>query len=121
MAEYLWNRLGNGRWTAHSAGSKPAGYVHPLAIKAMSEIGEDLSDAESKSIDRFVDQPLDLVITVCDSAQESCPMLSGAQETLHWPFFDPADAVGTDEQKLAVFRDVRDQIAAKIKAYLQSA
>ena len=120
MAEYLWNRLGGDVWTAHSAGSKPAGYVHPLAIQAMKEIGEDLSAAESKSMDQFVDQPLDLVVTVCDSAQESCPRLSGARETVHWPFVDPADAVGTEEEKLAVFRDVRDQIRTKIEAYLQT-
>ncbi len=118
MAEYLWNEIGQGEWHAFSAGSKPAGYVHPLAIEAMSELGQDLSAAQSKHVDQFVDQSFDLAVTVCDSAKESCPTLPGVKETLHWPFFDPADTTGTDEEKLAVFRDVRDQIGAKIRGYL---
>ena len=120
MAEYLWNEIGEGQWEAQSAGSKPAGYVHPLAIEAMRECGSDLSDAQSKHVDQFVDQPMDLVVTVCDSAKETCPALPGATETLHWPFFDPADAEGSDEEKLAVFRKVRDQIGAQIKSYLST-
>ncbi len=119
MAEYLWNQLGEGQWQAESAGSKPAGYVHPLAIEAMKELGEDLSSAESKHVDQFVDQSIDLVITVCDSAKENCPVLPGVQQTLHWPFYDPADAEGSDEEKLAVFRQVRDQIRDRIETYLR--
>jgi len=118
MAESLWNSLGGGQWRADSAGSKPAGYVHPLAIEAMKELGQDLSTAQSKHVDRFVDEPIDLVVTVCDSAKESCPALPSAKETVHWPFFDPADATGTDEEKIAVFRDVRDQIKARIERFL---
>jgi arsenate reductase len=118
MAESLWNSLGGGQWRADSAGSKPAGYVHPLAIEAMKELGQDLSTAQSKHVDRFVDEPIDLVVTVCDSAKESCPALPGAKETVHWPFLDPADATGTDEEKIAVFRDVRDQIKARIERFL---
>ncbi len=118
MAQWLWNSLAEGQWIAESAGSKPAGYVHPLAIAAMREIGEDLSAAESKHVDQFIDQPIDLVVTVCDSAKESCPALPGAKQLLHWPFDDPADAQGSDEEKLVVFRRVRDQIKARIARYL---
>lgn len=118
MAEYLWNRVAQGHWQAESAGSNPAGYVHPMAIEAMQEIGEDLSEAESKHVDQFVDQPIDLAVTVCDSAKESCPALPHAKETLHWPFYDPAEATGSDQEKQSVFRQVRDQIREKIEAYL---
>lgn len=118
MAEFLWNRLGGDHWSAESAGSNPAGYVHPLAIKAMAEIGEDLSPAVSKHVDQFVSEPIDLVITVCDSAKESCPVLSGAERTLHWPFADPADAEGSEADKLVVFRDIRDQIRGRIEQFL---
>ena len=118
MAESLWNRLGGDRWKAESAGSNPAGYVHPLAIQAMSEIGEDLSQAVSKHVDQFVSEPIELAVTVCDSAKESCPVLSGVQETLHWPFEDPADAEGSEEQQLEVFRKVRDQIRDRIEQFL---
>jgi len=118
MAEYLWNRLGGGDWQADSAGSRPAGYVHPLAIEAMAELGEDLSAAHSKHLDRFLDQRVDLVVTVCDSAKESCPALPNAKKSVHWPFPDPAEATGTDEEKMAVFREVRDQIQARIEQFL---
>ena len=118
MAQWLWNRLAAGRWQAESAGSKPAGYVHPLAIAAMQELGEDLSQAESKHVDPFADQEFDLVVTVCDSAKESCPALPGAKRSLHWPFFDPADAEGSDEEKLVVFRKVRDEIKSQIESFL---
>lgn len=120
MAEYLWNRLAGGDWRAESAGSRPAGYVHRLAIEAMKELGEDLSAARSKHVDLFVDEPIDLVVTVCDSAKESCPLLPNAKKTVHWPFPDPAEATGTDEQKIAVFRGVRDQIRARIDQFLTS-
>lgn len=118
MAESLWNEIGGGEWQAFSAGSRPAGYVHPLAITAMAELGQDLSAAQSKHVDQFIDQSIDLAVTVCDSAKEACPILPGVKKTLHWPFTDPADATGTDEEKLAVFREVRDQIRAKITGYL---
>ena len=118
MAEYLWNQIGQGAWQAESAGSNPAGYVHPLAIKAMSEIGLDLSGATSKHVDQFVEQPIDLAVTVCDSAKESCPVLPYVKETLHWPFEDPADATGSEEEQLELFRKVRDQIRERIEAYV---
>ena len=118
MAEYLWNQISDGTWQAESAGSNPAGYVHPLAIVAMNELGQDLAGASSKHVDQFVNQPIDLAVTVCDSAKESCPVLPHVKETLHWPFQDPADATGSDAEKLQVFRTVRDQIRERIEAYL---
>jgi arsenate reductase len=118
IAEYLWNEIGAGNWQAHSAGSNPAGYVHPLAVEAMRELGQDLAGAESKHVDRFVGESIDLVVTVCDSAKETCPALPGVKETLHWPFNDPAEATGTDDEKLVVFREVRDQIRKQIADYL---
>lgn len=119
MAEALWNDLGNGNWQAESAGSRPSGYVHPLAIKAMEEIGIDISANQSKSLDRFRDQSFDLVVTVCDNAREACPVFPGAARTLHWPFDDPADAVGADDEKMKMFRRVRDEIRGRISAWLE--
>ena len=118
MAEALWESLGKGEWQSESAGSKPSGYVHPLAIEAMEELGVDISANSSKSLDQFRDEPFDLVVTVCDNAKESCPVFPGAAKTLHWPFDDPADATGSDEEKMAVFRRVRDEIKQRIQAYL---
>lgn len=120
MAEALWAQLGQGEWESESAGSKPSGYVHPLAIKAMQELGEDLSGNSSKSLDLFKDQNFDLVVTVCDNAKESCPVFPGATEVYHWPFFDPADATGSEEEQLEVFRRVRDEIKEKIMSYLNT-
>jgi len=118
MAEELWETLGAGEWQAESAGSKPSGYVHPLAIQAMQELDIDLSANTSKSLDQFKDQPFDLVVTVCDNAKEACPVFSDATETLHWPFDDPAGATGTDDEKMLMFRRVRDEIKAKIQSYI---
>ncbi|MFI4876930.1 MAG: arsenate reductase ArsC [Blastopirellula sp. JB062] len=121
MAEALFENLSDGQWKAESAGSKPSGYVHPLAIRAMSELDVDIADRQSKHVDQFADQPFDLVVTVCDNAKEACPVFPGAQQTLHWPFDDPADAAGDDEEKMVMFRRVRDEIQAKIKNYLTTA
>ena len=118
MAERLWVELGAGQWEAESAGSKPSGYVHPLAIQAMGELGFDISANASKSLEPFQGQPFDLVVTVCDNAQEACPTFPGARQMLHWPFDDPADAVGSEEEQMIVFRRVRDEIQTKIQAYL---
>ncbi|WP_417388816.1 arsenate reductase ArsC [Gimesia sp.] len=120
MAEELWETLGAGEWQAESAGSKPSGYVHPLAIEAMRELDIDLSENTSKHLDQFTDQQFDLVVTVCDNAKESCPVFTGATQTLHWPFDDPADATGTDEEKMKMFRRVRDEIKTKIQNYLNN-
>ena len=120
MAEALWQQLARGSWQAASAGARPASYVHPLAVTAMSEIDLDISENESKHVDQYKEAVFDLVITVCDSAKDSCPALAGAKQTLHWPFEDPADATGSEEKKLAVFRRVRDEIRAQIEEYLVS-
>jgi arsenate reductase len=119
MAEGFWNRLGQGTWQAVSAGSKPAGYVHPLAIRAMREVGIDLSHNESKSLAPLLGEAFDLMITVCDHAREACPTFPGAMETLHWPFDDPADAAGTEAEQWAEFCRVRDEIRTRIAEYLQ--
>jgi len=120
MAETLWEALGGGEWESESAGSKPSGYVHPLAIRAMQELDIDISQNTSKSVEQFQDQSFDLVVTVCDNAKESCPVFPGAKETLHWPFDDPADATGTDDEKMVVFRRVRDEINDTIQTYLST-
>lgn len=117
MAETLWETLGNGEWESESAGSKPSGYVHPLAIRAMQELDIDISQNTSKSLEQFRDQSFDLVVTVCDNAKESCPVFPGAKEALHWPFDDPADATGTGDEKMVVFRPVRDEIKNTIQNY----
>lgn len=120
MAEALWNDLAGGEWQAFSAGSRPAGYVHPSAVKVLAELGLDLSRNRSKHLDEFRDRPFDLVVTVCDNARESCPVFPGAKRLAHWPFPDPAEAEGSEEEKLAVFRAVRDAIRERIRAFLQS-
>ena len=114
----IWQNLGAGQWEALSAGSKPSGYVHPMALKALEEIGLPIDGLESKSLDRFVDQPIDLVVTVCDDAKQACPALPGAKQRLHWPFEDPADAVGSEEERMETFRAVRDQIKSRIAKFL---
>lgn len=100
-----------------SAGSKPAGYVHPLAIQVMKEIGIDISGHRSKLLDEFLKQPVETVITVCGNADQACPMFPGQVNRHHWGFDDPAHAAGTDEEKLAVFRRVRDEIRKVFEAY----
>jgi len=100
-----------------SAGSKPAGYVHPLAITVMREIGIDISSHRSKHLDEFLDQAVETVITVCGNADQVCPMFPGQVNRHHWGFDDPAHATGTEEEKLAVFRRVRDEIRRVFEAY----
>ena len=119
MAEALFESLSNGAWQAESAGSKPSGYVHPLAIEAMRELSIDISDHKSKSLDQFQDEPFELVVTVCDNAKDACPVFPAAQQHQHWPFDDPADATGSDEAKMDVFRRVREEIRQRIAAYLE--
>ena len=118
MAQAIWQDLGQGDWESYSAGSKPSGYVHPLAIEAAGEIGLDISAYESKSLEQYLGEPMDVVVTVCDNAKESCPVFPGAGKVLHWPFDDPADATGDHEQQMQVFRRVRDEIREKIGSYL---
>lgn len=100
-----------------SAGSNPAGFVHPLAIKTMAELGIDLSTHTSKHMDTFMSQPVETVITVCGNADQACPIFPGQVNRHHWPFEDPAHAQGTEDEKLAVFRRVRDEIRRVFEAY----
>jgi len=111
-------RAAAGDWfNVQSAGSKPAGYVHPLAMQVMKEIGIDISGHRSKHMDEFLDQKVETVITVCSNADQACPMFPGQVNRHHWGFDDPAQAAGTDEEKLAVFRRVRDETRRVFEAY----
>lgn len=100
-----------------SAGSKPAGYVHPLAIRAMKEIGIDISAHHSKHLEEFLDAQVETVITVCGNADQACPTFPGQVNRHHWGFDDPAHATGSEEEQLAVFRRVRDEIRRVFEAY----
>ena len=100
-----------------SAGSKPAGYVHPLAIRAMAEIGIDLSAHRSKHLDEFLSDDVKTVITVCGNADQACPMFPGQVNRHHWGFDDPAHTTGSEDEQMAVFRRVRDEIAKVFRAY----
>jgi len=117
MAEGLWRYLAGDRYEVFSAGTKPS-RVRAEAVAALAEIGIDISAQRSKSVDEFAAHPVDLVITVCDNAREACPVFPSGTARLHWPFPDPASVEGSDEERLAAFRTVRDQIHARIASYL---
>ncbi len=117
MAEGLLRHLAGDRFEAYSAGTE-ATRVRPLAVRAMDELGIDISGQESKTLDRYLGETFDAVITVCDQANESCPVFPGAKSRLHWSFPDPSRATGSDEEQLAVYRTVRDAIRARIEAEL---
>lgn len=101
----------------YSAGSDPAGYVHPMAIKVMKEIGIDISNYRSKNLKEFLNTKIETVITVCNSADKNCPFFPGQLNRHHFPFDDPAKATGDDAEKLAVFRRARDEIRKVFEAY----
>jgi arsenate reductase len=117
LAEGLLRAALNDAYVVASAGSKPAGYVHPLAVKAMAEIGIDISGHTSKHMDEFLNQEVETVITVCGNADQACPMFPGQLNRHHWGFDDPAHATGTEEEQMAVFRRVRDEIRRVFEAY----
>ena len=117
MAEGLLRHLAGDRFEAMSAGTE-ATHVRPLAVRAMEEIGVDISGQGSKTLERYLGEPFDYVITVCDDANEACPFFPGASERLHWSFPDPSKAEGTDEERLQVFRRVRDDIESRIRREL---
>src|SRR5579871_4440224 len=119
MAEGLLRALGGYRFEPYSAGTQ-ATHVRPLAIRAMAELDIDISGQESKTLDRFLTEPFDAVITVCDQANETCPVFFGARERLHWSFPDPSKAEGSEEEQLAVYRQVRDAIRERIERELLS-
>jgi len=110
MAEGWINTLYGDRAKAVSAGSQPSGYVHPEAVAAMAEVGIDIGGGRSKHLNEFLDREFDLVLTVCDSAAEACPVFPGPARRVHRDFFDPAKATGSDTEVQAAFRRVRDEI-----------
>ena len=116
MAEGLFRHEAGDRFEVFSAGTKPSS-VRPEAIAVMAEIGIDISGQRSKSVDEFLENPPDLLITVCDSARETCPVFPAGVERLHWPFEDPAAVQGSEQERLAAFSRVRDQIHVRIKTY----
>ena len=119
MAAGWVNRLLGGCWEAHSAGTRPADRVHPLAVRAMAEVGIDISGSVPTRVERFLDEAWDLVVTVCDSAKETCPLFPRPVEQIHVSFPDPAEVAGSDEERMAAFRAVRDDIRARLLPELE--
>ncbi len=121
MAEGLVNHFLGDEWEAYSAGTAPAGYVHPLAAQVMAEVGIDISRQRSKSVNEFYEAEFDLVVTVCDNAAESCPVWLRQGRAVHIALPDPARATGTETARLAAFRHVREEIRQRVFGYLRSA
>jgi arsenate reductase len=121
MAEGLVNHFLGDRWEAYSAGTAPTGHVHPLAIQAMAELGVDISAQRSKSVDEFRGTDFDLVITLCDQAAQNCPLWLGPGQVRHMGFPDPAVAIGSEAERLEVFRQVRDGLHQEVLRYLEEA
>jgi arsenate reductase len=117
IAEGLLRHLAGDRFEVMSAGTE-ATHVRPLAVRAMDELGIDISDQESKTLNRYLGDTFDYVITVCDDANETCPVFPGAKRRLHWSFGDPAQAMGSEEERLRVFQSVRDEIRERIEGKL---
>lgn len=120
MAEGFLRAYGGDRFDAFSAGTEATG-VRAEAIRAMAEVGIDISGQKSKTVDRFLAQPFAWVITVCDRAREACPVFPGARETAHWGFDDPSEAQGDEDERMAVFRRVRDEIARRVRMFALAA
>lgn len=118
MAEGFLRHTAAGRIEVFSAGVKPI-QLHPMAIKVMEEIGMDISSHRSKSVDEFLTQKFDYVITVCDNARRVCPVFPGEYEKIHWDLKDPVQFEGTEEEKLVKFRQVRDLIEKNIQNFLR--
>jgi arsenate reductase len=112
-AGWVRHLLGD-RWQVESAGTRPAPRVNPLAVRVMAEAGVDISGAVPRSVTPLLDQPYDLAVTVCDSAREACPIFPGARERLHLSFPDPVLAQGSEEERLEVYRHVRDAIRERL-------
>ncbi len=119
MAEGILRNAASDLFEVHSAGSLPAGYVHPKAIAAMEEIGIDLSNHTSKSMNDFLDQDIHIVVTVCGNADQACPTYPGQVKRFHWGFFDPAKAEGTEDEIMNCFREIRDQIKLVFEAFAE--
>ena len=120
MGEGFLRELGGKRFEAHSAGTEIADRVNPLAVKAMAEIGIDISSQKPTDLAVYDDQDLDLVITVCDNARQSCPMFLGARENVHWSLEDPAEAQGSEEERMVVFRTIRDEIRRRVEHLIET-
>lgn len=117
IAEGLLRAMGQGKFEVFSAGTE-ATHIRPLAIEAMDEVGIDIRGQYSKVLTKYLNEPFDYVITVCDQANESCPVFPGASHRLHWSFPDPSRATGRHEEQLAVYRQVREAIAARLREWL---
>jgi arsenate reductase (thioredoxin) len=117
MAEALLRAMGEGAFETFSAGTQPRG-VNPLTIRVLAEVGLDISAATSKAVEGFLGQPFDYAVTVCDRAREACPVFPGARRSWHWDLDDPAEATGTDEERLQAFRETRDLITAQVRAFI---
>jgi arsenate reductase len=117
MAEALLRRHGGDRFEVYSAGTQPRG-VNPMTLRVLEDAGIDASWARSKSVDEFLGQSFDYVVTVCDQARQVCPVFPGVHESMHWGYDDPADATGTDEQRLAVFRRVFTAMGERISQFV---
>lgn len=116
MAEALLRHHGGDRFEVHSAGTEPRG-INPLTLRVLADAGIDASWARSKSVDEFLGQSFDYVVTVCDQARQVCPVFPGVHDALHWGYDDPAEATGTEEERLAVFRRVFIQIGERVRQF----
>jgi arsenate reductase len=116
MAEALLRHHGGDRFEVHSAGTEPRG-VNPLTLRVLEEAGIDATGARSKSVNEYLGQTFDYVVTVCDEARQVCPVFPGVHESLHWGYEDPAEAVGNEEERLAVFRKVFIQIGERVRQF----
>ncbi len=119
MAEGLLRHWAGDRFEVLSAGTDPQA-VHPLAVEIMGEIGVDISGHSSKSVKKFLDREFDYIITVCDRANETCPLFPGRAKRIHWNLKDPAQAEGNETEKLKAFRQVREELTSRIEAFLSS-
>ncbi len=117
MAEGLLRHLAGDRFEVMSAGTE-ATHVRPLAVRAMDELGIDISGQKSKTLERYLGETFDYVITVCDTANEACPVFPRAKRQLHWSFEDPAQATGSEEERLRVFQSVRDEVRERMEGEL---
>ena len=120
MAEALLEHLGGATFEVESAGTQPHG-VNPLTVRVLADVGIDWSAARSKSLDQFLGQPFDYVITVCDRARQSCPVFPGTYNSLHWGLDDPAAVEGTDEEKLEAFRQTRAELTLRLRPFVEIA
>jgi arsenate reductase len=116
MAEALLRQAGGDRFEVHSAGTVPRG-INPLTLRVLGDAGIDTSWARSKSVDEYLGQSFDYVVTVCDEARQVCPVFPGVHESLHWGYEDPAEAQGSEEERLAVFRKVFIQLGERIRQF----